>query len=150
MTVYAPLDMALARLEDLPDAELLAVAEQLQEDAQESARRWAKAKGELIKRVQATEATVIDAGDIICQVDWEKTYAWDLDVVAAEAPQFTGWTKERVIPAERVVSNTRGLNEYIKKLGRTAKAERLLAARQVATKNPKFTFHHPINEEDLA
>lgn len=145
--MISPLDMALARLEDLPDQELLEVAEQLQEDAQESARRWAKAKNELLKRVQATGATVIDAGDIICQVDWEKSYTWDMDVVAAEAPQFTGWTKERIIPAERIVSNTRGLNEYIKKLGRTAKAERLLAARQVATRNPKFTFHH-VDRED--
>lgn len=146
--MISPLDMALARLEDLPDQELLEVAEQLQEDAQESARRWAKAKNELLKRVQATGATVIDAGDIICQVDWEKSYTWDMDVVAAEAPQFTGWTKERIIPAERIVSNTRGLNEYIKKLGRTAKAERLLAARQVATRNPKFTFHHVDREDD--
>lgn len=145
--MISPLDMALARLEDLPDQELLEVAEQLQDDAQESARRWAKAKNELLKRVQATGATVIDAGDIICQVDWEKSYTWDMDVVAAEAPQFTGWTKERIIPAERIVSNTRGLNEYIKKLGRTAKAERLLAARQVATRNPKFTFHH-VDRED--
>ncbi len=146
--MISPLDMALARLEDLPDQELLEVAEQLQDDAQESARRWAKAKNELLKRVQATGATVIDAGDIICQVDWEKSYTWDMDVVAAEAPQFTGWTKERIIPAERIVSNTRGLNEYIKKLGRTAKAERLLAARQVATRNPKFTFHHVDREDD--
>lgn len=147
--MIAPLDMALARLEDLPDAELLAVAEQLQQDSQETARRWARAKGELIRRVQATEATVIDAGDILCQVEWERSYDWDMDTVVAEAPQFTGWTKERVIPAERIVSNTRGLNEYIKKLGRTAKAERLLAARQVSTKNPKFTFHHVINGGDL-
>lgn len=143
-----PLDMALARLADLPDDELLLVAEQLQEDANLAARRWGKAKAELLKRTRAAGATVIDAGDILCQIDWDKTYEWDIDVVAEEAPQFTGWTRERVIPSERVVTNTRALNEHIKKLGRSAKAERLAKARHIIEKNPKFTFHHVRGEDE--
>ena len=142
------LDKALARLEDLPDLQLLEVADQLQRDMQEASRRWTIAKNELTRRLHASGATVIDAGDMLCQVDWTRTYTWDMDVVAEEAPQYTDWKPERVIPAERVVSNTRGLNEYIKKLGRTEKATRLLAARQVSESNPKFTFHRVLGGEE--
>ena len=112
-----PLDMALARLEDIPDHELLQVAEQLQEDFQKANQRC-------------------------------KDYDWDVATVASEAPQYTSWTEERVIPAEQKVKDTRGLNLYIKKLGNTDKAIRLLSARRVVEKNPRFIFMHPISGED--
>lgn len=140
-----PLDLALARLNDLPDLQLLEVAEQLQEDYRLAAKRWEKGKAELTRRTNATGATVIDAGPTVCQIEWDKTYEWDIAIVSAEAPQFVTWEPEKVIPSRRVV-NTRGLNEYIKKLGRTAKAEKLEKARRTTMKNPKFTFHH-IEEE---
>ena len=137
-----PLDMALARLEDIPDHELLQVAEQLQEDFQKANQRWGRCKAEMIKRAAAAEASVIDGGDILCQIDW------DVATVASEAPQYTSWTEERVIPAEQKVKDTRGLNLYIKKLGNTDKAIRLLSARRVVEKNPRFIFMHPISGED--
>lgn len=143
-----PLDMALARLEDIPDHELLQVAEQLQKDFQEANQRWGRCKAEMIKRAAATEASVIDGGDILCQIEWTKDYDWDVATVASEAPQYTSWTEERVIPAEQKVKDTRGLNLYIKKLGNTDKAIRLLSARRVVEKNPRFIFMHPISGED--
>lgn len=142
------LDLALARLEDIPDQQLLEVSEQIQQDFRETAKRWEKCKAELTKRTQSTGATVIDAGDILLQIDWDREYDWDVDIVAQEAPAFVGWTKERVIPASRKVTNTRALNEHIKKLGKTAKAERLERARRVTQKNPKFQFLHPVSGEE--
>lgn len=140
--------MALERLRDLPDDELLKVAEQIQSDVRTASKRWEKCKAEINLRTQAVGATVIDAGDILLQIDWDKEYDWDVEAVAQEAPAYVGWTKEKVIPAERKVTDTRGLNRHIEKLGKTAKAERLLKARRVIQKNPKFTFMHVKGEDE--
>jgi len=147
--VTNPLDIALARLEDIPDSQLLEVSEQIMKDRDDVLRRWDKCKAEIIKRTGATDATVIDADNILCQIEWQKDYEWDAEVVAAEAPQFVSWTEEQIIRPVRKV-NTRALNEYIKKLGKTAKAERLEQARRTIKKNPKFKFYHPVNDEEEA
>lgn len=134
------LDKALERLRDLPDSELIPVARQLEEDAAYAIARRDRARGEILTRLMQNDADVLDGGSEIVQVNFQRSYEWDADTVALNAPGFVEFKEKEVIPAHWEVTDTRGLNLHIKKLGSTPKAEALKSARRVKREVPKFKY----------
>lgn len=134
------LDRALERLRDLPDSELIPVARELDQEAEKAIARRNKARQEILNRLAQIDAEVLDGGSELVQVSFGRSYEWNVEAVRRLAPEHVNLVEEEVIPEHYEVANTRALNEYIKRLGKTDKARALASARRVTRENPKFKF----------
>lgn len=134
------LDTALERLRDLPDSELIPVARQLDEEANSAIKRRDKARQEILTRLAQNDADVLDGGSEIVQVNFQRSYEWNPELVRVFAPEHVEWEREKVIPGHYEVKNTRALNDFIKKLGKTKKADDLKSARKITREVPKFKY----------
>jgi len=134
------LDNALERLRDLPDSELIPVARELEDEALHAIKRRDKARQEILSRLAQNDADVLDGGSEIVQVNFQRSYEWNADLVRTFAPEHVEWEREKVVPGHYEVKSTRALNDFIKKLGKTKKAENLKSARKITREVPKFKY----------
>lgn len=134
------LDMALERVRDLPNDELIPVAMELEKAANEALARRDKARNEILARLAQTGGKVLDGGDAIAQVDFQRQYEWNGELVREYAPEHVQYVPEEVILPHWKVRNTTALNNYITNLGKTEKAAALMSARKIKREVPKFKF----------